>query len=468
VTPRVVVVGLGPAGPELLTTAAHAAIDRVETRFVRTHRHPAAIVLESAVSFDDLYDRSSTMEEVYAAITERLVAAANDAPGGEVLYAVPGSPSVAEKTVEALRADDRVDVEIIPGLSFLDLVWDRLAVDPLTAGVQLVDGHRFAVEAAGAAGPLLVGQCDAKHVLSAIKLAPDDGWEPSRAVILQRLGLPDEHVVEVAWSELDRAVEPDHLTSVWIPELAAPIGHELLRFAELVRTLRERCPWDREQTHASLAPYVLEEAFEVAEAIESGDSAHLEEELGDLLFQVYFHSVLGAEAGEFTLADVARGVHDKLVRRHPHVFGDVVADDAGTVVRNWHAIKQEEKARESALDGVPLALPALMRARKIQSRAWAVGFDWPSIEGVYDKVIEELQEVRDDPSADELGDLLFATVNLARHLGFDPESALRGATQKFDARFRAMEGLANERGLDLAGLSPADSDALWEDVKRAL
>ena len=462
--PRVVVVGLGPAGADLLTGAAVAAIERVPKRFVRTVRHPAASVVADATSFDEVYESSTSFDEVYDRIVEALVDAAR--VHREVLYAVPGSPLVAERTVERLRADARVTAEIVPGLSFLDLAWARLGVDPVASGVRVVDGRRFAIEAAGERGPLLVAQCDTRAVLSDIKLSVDGAPEPV-ATVLHHLGLPDESVRTVAWAELDRAIEPDHLTSLWLPELAAPVGAELVRFAELVRTLRERCPWDREQTHQSLTRHLLEETYEVLEAIEGlpASSAHLEEELGDLLFLVVFHATLATEAGEFTLADVARGIHDKLVHRHPHVFGTVAADTPDAVMRNWEQIKQAEKGRESLMDGIPGDLPSLLYAHKVQRKAASIGFDWDSPAGVYPKVAEELREVEDDPGAEELGDLLFAAVNLARHLEVDPEAALRGATAKFRDRFRLMEAMAAERGVVLAGLDLAGLDALWDEAK---
>ena len=270
-----------------------------------------------------------------------------------MLYAVPGSPLVAERTVELLRAEaaaGHLDLVVEPALSFLDLVWARLGVDPLAAGVRLVDGQRFAAEAAGERGPLLVAQCDSADVLSDIKLAVEDG--PSQPVtVLQRLGLADEAVFEVDWDDLDRVVSADHLTSIWIPQLAAPVGAELVRFHELMRTLRAECPWDRVQTHATLRPYLIEETYEVLEvldklAVEPEDDLainQLEEELGDLLMQVVFHATLAAESGWFSLADVARGIHDKLVRRHPHVFGGVEAVDADAVKVTWEQIKAAEK-----------------------------------------------------------------------------------------------------------------------------
>ena len=304
---------------------------------------------------------------------------------GRVLYAVPGSPVVAEHTVELLVADERVAVELVPALSFVDLAWVRLGIDPVERGVRLVDGHRFGVEAAGERGPLLVGQCDDPDVLSDIKLAIGDVLDATDAggdgdvldatdagdasrrgdgeaptvIVLQRLGLPDESVVELPWHELDRAIEPDHLTSVYVPALAAPVAGEVAAFAEVVRRLRADCPWDREQTHHSLRRHLLEEAYEVLEAIdhldvEAGEGFdHLEEELGDLLFQVVFHSVLAAEEGRFTLADVARGVGAKLIGRHPHVFAGATAADADEVAAGWEQLKKAEKGRASVMDGIP-------------------------------------------------------------------------------------------------------------------
>ena len=462
-TPTVVVGGLGPAGPEMVTKSVLDAVADAPAVFLRTTRHPAAASFEGE-SFDALYESAADMDEVYAGVVEALVAAATE--HGSVLYLVPGSPLVAERSVALLRADPRVEVRVLPAMSFLDLAWDRLGVDPLDAGVRLVDGHRFAVEAAGERGPLLIVQCDTRNVLSEVKLAVGEGGQS--AVLLHRLGLPDEAVLTVEWSELDRTLEPDHLTSVYVPVLAAPVAAEVMRFYELVRTLREQCPWDREQTHRTLVRHLVEETYETVEAIESGDPAHLEEELGDLLFQVFFHSVLGAEEGDYTLADVARGIHDKLVVRHPHVFGGSrSAHTADQVVRNWEQIKKEEKGRSSLMEGIPSALPSLLYAHKVQRKAASVGFDWPSADDVYPKVTEELEELRAEPgSEEELGDLLFSVVNLARKLGFDAESALRGATAKFRDRFMAVEALAAERGVDLEQADLPALDALWDEVKR--
>jgi tetrapyrrole methylase family protein/MazG family protein len=447
----VVVVGLGPAGPDLLTAAATAAIDRVPERYVRTTRHPAAAALPGATSFDAVYESAANLAEVYAAIVDALVEAAVSA--GEVLYAVPGSPMVAERTVELLLADDRVDVRVVPALSFLDLAWARLGVDPVASGVRLVDGHRFAVEAAGERGPLLVAQCDSPHVLSDVKLALDDDAPGPDVVVLQRLGLPDESVHTVGWADLDRDVEPDHLTCLWVPAMAAPVAREVARFAELVRTLRQRCPWDREQTHQTLTRHLLEETYEVLEAIERLDGSaaawdHLEEELGDLLFQVVFHATLGAEEGQFTLADVARGIHDKLVHRHPHVFAGVEADSVGQVVANWERIKQAEKGRASVMDGISPGLPSLLYAHKVQRKAASFGLD-PAVAG------------------GDVGAELFRVVDRARRAGVDPEAALRATAGDFRRRFEAVEAAAAAKGVELSTADPATIRVLWDDVAPA-
>jgi tetrapyrrole methylase family protein / MazG family protein len=443
VPPTVVVVGLGPAGPELLTTAAVEALASTSHRYLRTTRHPAAIAVEGAVSFDSVYESAASLDDVYAGIVDALAEAA--AEHGTVVYAVPGSPLVAERTVELLRDDKRVDVRLVPALSFLDLAWAALGVDPVAQGVRCVDGRRFAVEAAGERGPLLVAQCDSRQVLSDIKLTVEDDWAVSlppgsggNVVVLQRLGLPDESVTTVAWSDLDKAVEPDHLTSIYLPAGTPPVAREVARFSELVRTLRARCPWDREQTHRTLTRHLLEETYEVLEAIEALDEEagegfdHLEEELGDLLFQVVFHATLGAEQGWFTLADVARGIHDKLVHRHPHVFAGVQADTPAEVVTNWEQIKRNEKGRTSIMDGIGEGLPSLLYAHKVQRKAASVG----------------LEPVADVDGG--LGAELFALVDRCRRAQVDPEAALRATAARFRDRFQVAESAAAAQGVDIA------------------
>jgi len=449
--PVVVVVGLGPAGPGLLTTATVEAIATCEHRYLRTSRHPAAVAVGDATSFDHIYESAASFDEVYAGIVDALVDATEE--HGTVLYAVPGSPLVAERSVDLLLDDDRVEVRLLPALSFLDLAWAALRVDPVAAGVRVIDGRRFAVEAAGERGPLLVAQCDTRQVLSNIKLAVDGAVPDDLTVtVLQRLGLPDQSVTTVAWADLDREVQPDHLTSIYLPTAAPPVAREVARFDELVRTLRTSCPWDREQTHRSLTRHLLEETYEVLEAIEAlpadpeaGDGfEHLEEELGDLLFQVVFHATLAAEEGHFTLADVARGIHDKLVHRHPHVFAGVEAGTPAQVVTNWEQIKRDEKGRTSLMDGLG-ALPSLLYAHKVQRKAASVGLE---------------------PGVDEVGvgADLFGLVDQARRAGVDPEAALRATAGRFRDRFQAVEALATERGVDLSTADPADVAKLWDEA----
>jgi nucleoside triphosphate diphosphatase len=259
----------------------------------------------------------------------------------------------------------------------------------------------------------------------------------------------------------------------------------LLRLLDIMRRLRDPqggCPWDREQDFASIAPYTIEEAYEVAEAIARGGPKELEGELGDLLFQVVFHAQMGAERGWFDFAGVATAIADKLTARHPHVFGDAKIASTAEQNRAWEEHKARERAARpqavaSELADVPLALPALARAAKLGKRAGRVGFDWPDGDGVRAKIDEELRETEaavalaarggEDGRAEELGDLLFATANWARHLGVDPEEALRLANAKFERRFRAMEQLAGQRSLELAKLSAHAWDALWNEVKAA-
>jgi tetrapyrrole methylase family protein/MazG family protein len=475
----VTVVGLGPAGPELVTRDTLDALERIPVRFVRTSRHPSASVVANATTFDHLYEAADRFADVYTAIADALVEAAG--AEGEVLYAVPGSPYVLERSVRHLLADERVAVDVRPALSFLDLAYARLGIDPVEAGVRLVDGHEFAVGAAGERGPLLVAHAHARWVLSDIKLAVDHTPAVDEVVVLQRLGLSDEAVFPVAWDELDRAFEPDHLTCLYVPRLGAPVGQELVRFHDIVRQLRERCPWDRQQTHQTLTRYAIEEMYELVEAIgglnhrepAAADDA-LEEELGDVLLQVFLHSAIAEQEGRFTVADVAGRISAKMVRRHPHVFGEVEVSSAEQVVQNWDTIKAAEKGEIDAgspLDGVPRNLPALAYARELTAKAAKVGFDWEDALGPLDKAAEELDEVRaafDDPDhlSGEVGDLLFAVVSVARHRGIDPEAALRVAAAKFRRRFDACAALATARGIDTRTAGVTVLDALWDEVKR--
>lgn len=438
---KIVICGLGPGGESDITEASAAAIARSEHTYIRTSRHPSAGRVVGATSFDSLYESLETFEEVYSAIADELIKAALQF--GEVLYVVPGSPLVLERSVhnliDAAETDSSLEIEIVPSLSFLDVVWARLKVDPVELGVRLIDGHRFASEAAGERGPLLVAHTHANWVLSDIKLAIDAGVE-QKAILCKALGTPEEQIVEVSWPDLDRTLEADHLTSLYIAELKAPVAGELLATVELMHRLRKDCPWDQEQTHESLRRHLLEEAYEVLEAIdgvevESGRGyEHLEEELGDLWFQILFHAELAAEQGQFTIADVARGVHDKLVSRHPHVFGDDKATDADQVVANWEQAKLAEKGRTSVMDGIPKTLPALTFAEKVLKKASRVS---PPATDLAKARTPNLFEK--DLTEDEVGRVLLAVVEQARAAGVDPEGALRAVATAARDRFMAAE-----------------------------
>ena len=432
-----VVVGLGPGDASLVNAGTRDAIAAIDRRFLRTTRHPSAVVVGDAESFDDVYEHSEDLDDVYRAIVERLVEAATG--DGTVLYAVPGSPVVAERTVELLTTDPRVTVEIVPAMSFLDLSLARLRLDPIARGVSVIDGQRFATEGAGRSGAMLVAQCDSREVLSQIKLAYDEA--PCEEVtILRGLGTDAEQIFTTPWNDLDRSFEPDHLTSIYFEATHAGDGGAFVEFDELVRTLRARCPWDREQTHESLRRHLIEECYEVLDALDAVASgaaaddaaagyAHLEEELGDLLFQIFFHSVIASENGQFRVVDVVRGIDAKLRSRHPHVFGDVVADSSDAVLANWEQLKRVEKNRTSVMDGIPRTLPALLYALKVQKKAEGAGYAEPP-------------PATTTGPASTVADLLFGAVALARASDVDPEDALRRAADAYRERFQAFERMS--------------------------
>ena len=427
--PRIEIIGLGPSADEYITDHTRQRIAAHEHRFLRTAQHPSAHLVVDAITFDERYETSGTFDDVYIGIAEDLIAAAIQ--HGEILYAVPGSPLILERTVRLLMSDDRIKCIVNPAMGFLEIAWARLGIDPIEHSVRLIDGHQFATAAAGLAGPLLVAHCHANWVLSDIKLAAEDADNVSNddlpVVILHHLGLPDEVVMTVPWNELDHSIEADHLTSIYIPELRAPVGKDLIAFHELARTLRRECPWDREQTHQTLTTYLLEETYEVVDAIAALDvddaqtDDHLLEELGDLLYQIEFHAAIAEQEGRFTMGDVARGIHEKLVRRHPHVFApnenSAVGSDA--LVKSWDDIKKAEKAAKGIVagpfDGIPQATGSLAYASAILKRANKAG------------VPIELTS----PGAQALGDIadlgmhLLEVVAECRRRGVDPEVALR-------------------------------------------
>jgi tetrapyrrole methylase family protein/MazG family protein len=465
--PRVTIVGLGPSDEDHLSPVARRLLTEAgDDGILRTSRHPAAASLGPLASYDALYDAADSFDEVYQGIVDDLVRRATTA--GHVVYGVPGSPLVAERTVELLRGRDEVSVDLIPAVSFVDLLTAALGVDVMASELRVVDALSIGGRLRGP-GPIIVAQCHSVEVLSAVKLSIDaDLFDPRpTAVILHHLGLPDEQVIEVDVDDLDRFREADHLTSVFLPELRT-VGPAAEDLVDLMARLREDCPWDRKQTHGSLTRHLLEEAYEALEALEGlavaleSDAddvvldaayAHAQEELGDLIFQVVFHAHLAAEDGRFDLAGVLDGVRTKLVGRHPHVFGDVVAETADDVAVNWEAIKRSEKGRSSVTEGIPGALPALLRYVKLRRKGAAVGLAIPSshesldaleaaiaqLQGIDHMAADDADSLASGEAAEGIGLLLEAAGDLSAGVGVDPEAALRRRADRLVERIIECE-----------------------------
>ncbi|MBI2761963.1 MAG: nucleoside triphosphate pyrophosphohydrolase [Chloroflexi bacterium] len=471
----ITVVGLGPGDPRMLTVGAREVLDAAETVWFRTLRHPTVDGLGlngRADSFDRVYEARDRFEDVYAEIVAQLLALAAD---GDVVYAVPGHPLVGEATVRGLLAAAPaagVDVRIIDGLSFLEPVCTALGIDPLEPGVQIVDALQPRLDPVR---PAIIAQVFNRRTASELKLALLDRYPAEHPVTAVRdAGTAAVQIETLPLAEIDRSEGRfNHLACLYLSPLTPEAN---LRSFDGLRAITHRlrapggCPWDREQTHASLKPFVLEETYEVLAALDADDPAALAEELGDLLLQMALHTEIAEEAGEFTYGDVFEHICAKLLRRHPHVFGDVAATSSDDAWRNWQRIKKEEKgADESILAGVPKAMPALAFAQAVQERAARVGFDWPRLDDVLDKLVEEIQELREtqthEQRVDEFGDILFVLANVARWLNLNAEESLRLAGQKFVRRFGGIEALAHERGLDLTAMSLAEMDRLWDEVK---
>lgn len=464
------VVGLGPGDPSLLTVQARELLEQGHPVFLRTRHHPTVAGLRAAsyVSFDDLYQAGRSFEEVYAEMVRRVVEAGRD---GDVVYAVPGHPLVAERTVPAIvqaAADEDLDVRVYPAVSFADVAAVELGIDLGT--VQLCDALGLRIDTQR---PALISQVFDRDVCTRVKLELLEVYPPEHPVtVLRALGTSEASRKDLPLSEIDH--EPSsYLDCLFVPALE-PL-EDVRRFDGLYHIIErlhapDGCPWDREQTHESLRSHLLEEAYEALEAIDSGDPSVLVEELGDVLLQVLMHAAVAERLEEFTFADVTEHIARKLIRRHPHVFGEANAKTADEVHQDWEALKQAEKPRSSILEGIPATLPALAASQSIQGRARRIGFDWPDVEGPLDKLAEEIREFAraeagDGDREDEFGDILFVIANIAQRLGVDAEQALRRANEKFRRRFGRLEALANERGLDLKQLNLAELDALWDEAK---
>jgi tetrapyrrole methylase family protein/MazG family protein len=466
----ITVTGLGPGDFDRIPASVRSALlDPGRAIIVRTVEHPASrqlAAMREIVACDDLYQGSETFEDVYTAIAERVLRAGEQ---GDVVYAVPGSPLIGEFAVRHLLGSG-APIELIPAESFVDAILAEVGYDPLDRGLQILNGHHLP-DPLVLDKPTIVGHLDRAEIVAeaAARIArvlPED----AKVTVLSGLGSPGAVRVESSPDDVDAGLA-GFRTSMFID--AEPGG--LIGAVRTMAVLREECPWDREQTHQSLVKYLVEETHELIDAVGQlgGDGpdwvgyARVEDELGDVLLSVLFHAAIARQNGAFDIDDVAEVMRQKLVRRHPHVFGDIEVDSASDVKRNWDEIKDSERgeSRLSHMDGVPIGMPGIHRASKIQNRAAKVGFDWSEASEVMPKVREELDELEaviDDPgrAGAELGDVLFSVVNLARHLGIDGELALRAATDRFESRFRSMEAAGPIEGLTLDELNRR-----WDEAK---
>lgn len=479
---ELIVVGLGAGRKGLMTEETKRLLTEEKCVRLRTAKHPTVTELGEEgytfLSFDHIYDEKDTFDEVYTTITDECLALAK--AEGRLVYAVPGSPLVAEKTVQMLRAraeEEGVSLTILPAMSFLEVLYVRLGVDPIN-GLVILDGDDIGDLPSDNTAALVITQVYDRAVASEVKLALMEQYDDEQLITFVRnLGLEDEEVREIPLYELDRQPSIDHLTSVYVPRREKRVStFDLLPLEDVMATLRSPggCPWDIEQTHDSLRRYMIEEVYEAIEAIENEDAPLLCEELGDLLLQIVFHARVAEECGEFSMQDVIDGVTEKMIRRHPHVFGDISVRDAGEVLVNWEAIKAKEKEgkRTSALDGVSPGLPALMAAFKLQKKAAKVGFDWTEVKDVWEKVREELGELAEASAEgdikaveEEFGDVLFSLVNLSRFLHIEPETSLTAANHKFRRRFTFIEDKVHELGKKWGDMTLAEMDKLWEQAK---
>ncbi|GBF32159.1 nucleoside triphosphate pyrophosphohydrolase MazG [Desulfocucumis palustris] len=485
----IIIAGLGPGDPAALPVAVLDELSAGGVNWLRTGVHPVVPWLRdrgiSFNTFDDIYRTMNDFDKVYRRIAESIIEAGRS---GRVLYAVPGHPMVAEESVRLIMAsagEEGLPVRVLPAMSFLDALFVTLKIDPVE-GLHVADGLRLDVQRPDPGAGTVLTQVYNRMVASDIKLTLMEYYpEEHRVMVVRAAGVPGrEKVEEVPLYEMDRLSWLDHLTCLYIPPLAGhtgPARYPLDPLVDVMASLRsgEGCPWDREQDHHTLKKYLLEESYEVLDAIEKGDMYNICEELGDLLLQIVFHSRIASEEGHFDVNDVVAAITEKMIRRHPHVFADVKVRNSKEVLVNWEAIKNQEKQvngipnKKSILSGIPGHLAALIKAQKIQSRAAGVGFDWPDYKGALDKVYEELEEIKkaiyegdSRQQEKEIGDALFAVVNLARLLGADAEVALAGTVGRFIERFRYIEEKVTEKGKDIKRCNLEELDEYWEEAKK--
>lgn len=490
----ITVVGLGSGDESQLTLGVLSRLEAAGTVYIRTSDHPVVAYLQEKrgitfSSFDRIYEAHDSFEAVYEAITAELLELARS---GEkpVVYAVPGHPFVAERTTALLKercAVEGFSFEAVGGESFLDQAFARFGFDPIE-GFQLLDASSLDLAVLNPRLHTVIGQVYDMYTASEAKLAlmelyPDE----HRVYVGHALGVAgQESIIQVPLYELDRQEGYGNLSLIYLPR-SVEDGLENRTFGrlhEIVRILRSPggCPWDREQTHQSIRKNLIEETYEVLETLDDDDPDAMCEELGDLLLQIMLHAQMEEETGAFTVYDIIEGLNRKLIRRHPHVFGEKAAGNAEEALVRWDEVKAEEKRKKglapetlSALHGVPRDLPGLMKAYQLQKKASRVGFDWDKLEEVLAKVEEELEELRSEAGGTdkeaqeaELGDLLFAAVNVARFIDCDPEEAIARTNRKFVQRFSYVEEQVRLRGGQLEQTSLIEMEQYWQEAKKLL
>jgi len=478
-TKHIDIIGLGAGDINQLPLGIYKKLTTHQSPvFVRTVDHPAVQALKEAgvvfQAFDDIYEAEEQFEAVYDRIVETLVEKAGEAP---IIYAVPGHPMLAEKTVQLLQERTDISVNIGGGQSYLDALFTSLKIDPID-GFQFVDGTSFDRSQLDYRHHIIFCQVYDRFIASEVKLALlEDLPADYQVTIVEAAGSEMEKLTTMPLEELDHTLEVNNLTSVYIPPAPTQLlNHTFSRLREIITALRAPggCPWDREQTHETLREYAIEEVYELIDAIDQQDDEGIVEELGDVLLQVMLHSQVGEDDGYFMIDDVIKAVTDKMIHRHPHVFANAEADTVEQVYKNWDALKQEEKGtqRQSVLDGVPKSLPALAKASKLQKKAAKVGFDWTDVKEIWDKLEEEILEVNEaidrkehDEVEQEFGDVLFVLANLARYYKVNPEIALNRTNQKFTSRFSYIEQQLEKQGKDIKATTLEEMDQYWNQAK---
>lgn len=477
------IVGLGPGSPDALTIGAIELLRKSKHIYLRTAKHPTVEYIKDLginfKTYDELYEKYEKFDEVYNSIAEDLINKSIDYKE-DIVYAVPGHPLVAEKSVNILNklCEARgIDSEILPAVSFVDALMESLKIDPIE-GVKIIDAFDIKKQILDKRVGLIITQVYNKFIASEVKLALLDYYHDETDIYFVRAagvkGL--ESVRKIKLYELDRQEDIDYLTCIYVPKDLTNTKdfYDLKEIMDILRG-ENGCPWDKEQTHKTLKSCLIEECYEVIEAIDEQNDDNLVEELGDVLLQVVFHSKLGEEEGYFNINDVIKCICDKMINRHPHIFGDIKLDSSDQVLDNWDKIKKKEQGLNSYTDSlrhIPKMLPALIRADKVQYKAAKVGFDWDSVEPALEKVLEEFYEVKNVYKSknkgkikEELGDLIFSCVNVARILDIDPEDALNYTIYKFIKRFQYIEDKAIENGLTLEDMTLEQMDNFWNEAK---